>query len=106
MEKYIYKCDVYTAELSFEGIRIVEKGDVLCTLMPSTRVLSVSVAEDDILDSKGNVKTAEGSYYDVDDEDERIISFEAKSESVFVWEAESSLWRKTYTVECDNEGLT
>lgn len=93
MEKFIYKSDVYTAEFSENSIRILEGGDELCDLLPSTRVLSVA-------------KKETGEYYDVDDEDERILSFKAESDSKFVWEAESSLWRKTYTVECDPAGLT
>lgn len=105
MEKFIYKCDVYTAEFFENGIRILEGGDELCELLPSTRVLSVAKAEADILDKRGNVKVKAGDYYDVDDEDERIVSFKAESDSKFIWEAESSLWRKTYTVECDPAGL-
>ena len=92
MEKFIYTSDIYTAEFSACGIKIMENGDELAELLPSTRVLSVDVAKEDICDAHGNVKTAAGSFIDVDDEDERIISFEAKSESEFVWEAESSLW--------------
>lgn len=106
MEKFIYESDIYTAEFTACGIKIIEKGDELAELLPSTRVLSVAVAEDDILDAQGSVKVAKGSCYDVDDEDERIISFEAKSASEFIWEAESSLWRKTYTAVCDPEGIT
>lgn len=93
MEKYTCKCDAYTAELSSDGIRIIENGDDLCTLLPSTKVFSVG-------------KDENGKYFDVDDTDEHIISFEARSDTTFVWEAESSLWRKTYTVDCDPSGLT
>jgi len=106
MERFIYESDAYTAEFSENGIGIYENGDRLCELLPSTRVLSVAKAEEDILDGRGNVKVKWGDYYDVDDEDERIVSFKAESDSKFVWEAESSLWRKTYTVECDPAGLT
>lgn len=105
MEKFIYKSNVYTAEFSENGIRIIERGDELVDLLPSTRVLSVAKADEDILDKRGNVKIKKGDYYDVDDENEKIVSFKAESDSKFVWEAESSLWRKTYTVECDPAGL-
>ncbi len=106
MEKFIYKSDVYTAELSLKGIRILENGEELCDLIPTTRVLSVDTAKEDILDAKGRVKVKAGAYYDVDDDSEEIISFRAESDSKFVWEAKSSLWdRKTYTVECDPEGM-
>ncbi len=106
MEKYIYKSDVYTAEFSSDGIGIFENGDRLCRLVPTTRVLSVAVADDDILDARGRVKVKAGEHYDVDDDGEVIVSFKAESESKFVWEAKSSLWeRKTYTAVCDPEGI-
>lgn len=106
MEAYIYKSNVYTVEVSEDCIRVSEKDDCLAELVPSARVFGVAVAEEDILDGDGKLKTKKGDYYDVEDEDERLVSFSAVSDSKFVWEAESSLWKKTYTLDCSPEGFS
>lgn len=92
MEKIIYSGRVYTVEVSESDIKVMQGDRELCYLTPATLV--------------GTVTESDGKFTDNPDTDERLIEFVCVSESEFRWEAESSNWRKTYTLQCDEEGFS